>query len=1047
MKNRTHGFCIYLLLMFIIAAGADNLYSQHNGSSKLILSHPLNYNPGKKPVNNYNNFLFSSAAPVTLNVYAILVQFKEDNTPNTTGNGRFDVSSNYPDSVDAPPHDSLYFANHLEFLKNYYFKSSKGQLIINYHILGSVKTLSQTMDQYSPGKNEGLNKMGRLFNESWTAADSVSYFLSSVDPNSNNAFMIFHAGVGRDVDLISSGIFTGVLDIPSIYLSNSSLKQIYGDTTRGFYTREGFIIPSSGILPEQEWRIISTSFGDQFLELGLNGITVATIGSFLGLPDLFDTQTGRTAIGRFGLMDGQSIFSYLGVFPPEPSAWEKQYLGWINPIVVNSDGTYTSRAASLDANGNSSVYKVLISAKEYFLIENRNRDANKNGETVYFVKNGVPGSENFTKDVDGFLSDDIWKLKGNIVDVDELDWSLPGIKNDTADFQGGLLVWHIDENVIDAKFSSNTINSDINHRGVDVEEAKGSQDIGVVISTPLGDYVSDGFFVDFWYNGNHYRPSNIYQNSFNQNTFPNSNSYTGIRSRVCLSEFSAIDSSMTFKYQQCGTITNITNFPHFIGKDLSGNAQPIGIDYNGDGRDEIFVNVNDSLFGFRENGNSIRVDMSNGFLKDSVADFIPGYLEYSIPSHKGDGTNKYITAVHGNKLSLISFTIDTATSNPNVVNIFHTGGTLTTPVLNMSTLSSTNSIYAGSSDGKICSFRIDSLFETTRQVSTQPVRELSEGLSGSPVPVVKFIDNTKLYFGESRIVPLNNTLIDPTSVSAVVTNDNKIILDGINNNGSITDKLGITGVYSSPVIADLNKDGKQEIIFSADNKLYAINQNGVVIDNFPFSVVGVDKISSGIAVADLDGDGLMDVIFGTADGRIYAYNTNGKVLDGFPVLTGTEVRSTPAIVNNGGKFGIIVYSQDGYLYGFKTPWDYDETRIQWRNYLKDKNHKNYNPDVLSSSITGPCLPKDKVYNWPNPAYGSSTNIRYYLGNDAGTVQIKIMDLAGELVTTLNGTNFKGFDNEAVWDITKVQSGIYIAVIQLTGGSCNETASIKVAVVK
>jgi hypothetical protein len=365
----------------------------------------------------------------------------------------------------------------------------------------------------------------------------------------------------------------------------------------------------------------------------------------------------------------------------------------------------------------------------------------------------------------------------------------------------------------------------------------------------------------------------------------------------------------------------------------------------------------------------------------------------------------------------------------------------------MSTLSSTNSIYAGSSDGKICSFRIDSLFETTRQVSTQPIRELSEGLSGSPVPVVKFIDNTKQYFGESRIVPLNNTLIDPTSVSAVVTNDNKIILDGINNNSPISDKLGITGVYSSPVIADLNKDGKQEIIFSADNKLYVINQNGVMIDNFPFSVVGVDKISSGVAVADLDGDGLMEVIFGTADGRIYAYNTNGKVLDGFPVLTGTEVRSTPAIVNNGGKFGIIVYSQDGYLYGFKTPWDYDETRIQWRNYLKDKNHKNYNPDVLSSSITGPCLPKDKVYNWPNPAYGSSTNIRYYLGNDAGTVQIKIMDLAGELVTTLNGTNFKGFDNEAVWDITKVQSGIYIAVIQLTGGSCNETASIKVAVVK
>ena len=213
---------------------------------------------------------------------------------------------------------------------------------------------------------------------------------------------------------------------------------------------------------------------------------------------------------------------------------------------MSSDGVYTTRAASLDLNGNSSVYKVLISEKEYFLIENRNRDAHKDGETVTSVSNGVRTSRTFTQDVDGFSNDGVGLLKGNIVDVDELDWSLPGLKNDTANYQGGILVWHIDENVIDAKFASNTINTDIHHRGVDVVEAKGSQDIGVVISTPLGDFISDGFFVDFWYNGEHYRPANVYQNAFNQSTIPNSNSYTGIHSRVCLSNFSSIDSSMTF---------------------------------------------------------------------------------------------------------------------------------------------------------------------------------------------------------------------------------------------------------------------------------------------------------------------------------------------------------------------------------------------------------------------------------------------------------------------------------------------------------------------
>ncbi len=208
-----------------------------------------------------------------------------------------------------------------------------------------------------------------------------------------------------------------------------------------------------GMLPEQEYRIVNTTFGDVYLELGMNGIVVATIGSHLGLPDLFDTETGRTAIGRFGLMDGQSIFSYLGVFPPEPSAWEKQYLGWVNPIVINTGGTYSTKAASLDVNGNESVYKILISGKEYFLVENRNRDANNDNQKIYFVnQNGTRDSMTFTKDEDGFNSADIWKLKGSITDVDELDWSVPGLKNDTANFQGGILVWHIDENVIDGIF-------------------------------------------------------------------------------------------------------------------------------------------------------------------------------------------------------------------------------------------------------------------------------------------------------------------------------------------------------------------------------------------------------------------------------------------------------------------------------------------------------------------------------------------------------------------------------------------------------------------
>lgn len=1021
-------------LSLLVSVNFCTYSQQFNG--KLQLSHPLNYKPGTIKDSYYNNVLFRSQVPETLTVYAIRVQFRPDNNTQTTGDGRFDLSNNYPDSVDAPPHDSSYFYNKLVFLKNYYNKASKGRLTINFIVLPTVRNLSAEMEVYSPRRGENMLRMANLFYDAWRSADSVIDF-TGIDPG-KSAFMIFHAGVGRDVDL--SGFFQGELDLPSIYLSNSTLKSVYGDTAQGYHTNEGMIIPSSCMLPEQEWRIIDSQFGDIFLELALNGIIVGTIGSQLGLPDLFNTETGRTAIGRFGLMDGQSIFNYLGICPPEPSAWEKQYLGWVDPIEIISNGTFTTKAATLDVNGNESVYKILISGREYFLVENRNRDAYNNGQTVYFIKNGVLDSINFPKDVDGFNNAEIWQLKGSIVDVDELDWGVPGLKNDTAAYQGGILVWHIDENVIESKFASNTINNDIEHKGVDVEEAKGSQDIGVVVSTPLGDIISDGFFVDFWYDGNHYRPSNIYRNEFTPTSIPNSKSYSNINSRVCITSFSQIGASMTFTYNLCGNITNINTFPRQVGVDTTGNAQPIGFDYNGNGQDEIFVNVKDSLYGFRDNGSPIRVDMANGFLEDSASHYIVGYLSYNI-----NNQNKFITGISGNKLNLLYFNIDSTTSSPNIISINYSSQ-LTTPVLNITgALGIINGIFAGAADGKICIFRLDSLFSTSLNFSNQPIVQLAQGSIGSVPYVPVAIDNRLKFFATSNIPPVGS-YFEFLDVPVYINTSNKILLGFDYNNKEISNNLGISTIYSSPTIADLNKDGNQDILFTADNKVFAINQHGVLLDNFPFSVIGINKISSGCAVADLNSDGVNEVIFGTADGRIYAYSANGHVLDGFPLATGGEIKSTPAIINTGGNFGLLVYSQDGYLYGYKTPWTYDSTKVIWRNYLRDKYHINSNFEITTPITGGPCLPSDKVYNWPNPAYGGSTNIRYFLNGDATSVKIKILDLSGELVTTLTGTTNKGFDNEVPWDVSKVQSGIYIAVIELEGG-CGETASIKMAVVK
>ena len=90
---------------------------------------------------------------------------------------------------------------------------------------------------------------------------------------------------------------------------------------------------------------------------------------------------------------------------------------------------------------------------------------------------------------------------------------------------------------------------------------------------------------------------------------------------------------------------------------------------------------------------------------------------------------------------------------------------------------------------------------------------------------------------------------------------------------------------------------------------------------------------------------------------------------------------------------------------------------------------------------------NKAYNWPNPVYGSSTNIRYYVSEDSD-VKIKIVDLAGELVAELNNKARGGFDNETVWDVSKIQSGVYYAYIEVKGSSGNSANKIiKIAVIK
>ena len=228
--------------------------------------------------------------------------------------------------------------------------------------------------------------------------------------------------------------------------------------------------------------------------------------------------------------------------------------------------------------------------------------------------------------------------------------------------------------------------------------------------------------------------------------------------------------------------------------------------------------------------------------------------------------------------------------------------------------------------------------------------------------------------------------------------------------------------------------------------MYAVNSNGVLLDNFPVKLSSA--ILSGISVADVNDDGIFDVLVTTQSGDLNCISMNGKNVDGFPIKIGTNTYSTPALFNYSDTLAISVISGDGYLYMFKTDKLYKAQNILWKNYLRDKNFSNNNFKGVQSTVTySEKLPKERVYNWPNPVYDNKTYIRYFINGNASSVNIRILDLSGELVTKLVGTTFPNNDNEVIWDVSKVSSGLYYGVVEATIDGSVETKVIKIAVVK
>jgi len=654
-----------------------------------------------------------------------------------------------------------------------------------------------------------------------------------------------------------------------------------------------------------------------------------------------------------------------GIIPAPPDAWMRIYAGWEESTTFTYPGELSIQSGTIN-----SVAKIPMSTDEYFLIENRN-NWYRDGVSIDSARYGVWEKTESYPPFIHVLMDSVGAKKndyGVITEISNYNLGLPA---------SGLLIWHVDEKKIREGLDLFSINSDRKHRGIDLEEADGAQDMGYVSN--LFTDPSSGYWGDMWFaeNQEYFRANAEGSLDFSSFTYPNTKSNSGANSGINISNISKAGKTMSF-------ILSSSYDMEFL-KDENKSIL-FQWDVDGDG-DLDFVGEGDSLW-WGDDLNDV-----NAFYKNEGEDLQICVAQSSII------TNLAVISKKDDKIQLKWFEFDFDTKNFILIwkNWKPDAG-------------STRLLKAHAPDKKIWILDNDSQFI----VSEGEFRNMHQLQDDFP-----YIDNNR----GSRYY------LNPEGLS-------------FSSSPSIGNVI-FKGDFNYLTLVDLENDGHAEIILiDRKGNIHALDSKLIYKNGFPIEANAVGSIL-GLDVMENENP---ELVYQGGDGSIRILNNKGVEMD--RISTGDKLKGLGTYDGNHAiltEKNIIKYKKSYSTNG--NEWNYTFGTPDFSRILMMEKIVTHNTYLLDANLT---------YGYPNPTYGENVIFRIQVGQ-AENIEINIFDIAGFPVEelkkdfqlhnisltkyTLNGVV------EIPWDVSNIQSGVYLARVIVNGDGKSEEKIIKVGVIK